>query len=341
MAKQISQMNVVVTGASSGIGRATALRLAQEGANLVLSARGAEALNSLADECQKYGARVLVHSADITDFEAVQSLAEDAADFFEGSIDVWVNDPGVGAMGPYDEVPMASHHQVIQTNLIGYMNGAHAVLPHFKRQKSGTMININSLGAWLPSPYAASYTASKYGIHGFSEALRGELGAFDDIHVCEIFPGFVNSPGVSHGANYTGVTIKPSIPAIPPERVAQAILDLTKRPQAHKFIGLTSYLARISYTLAPRLTVRALGRFVEYHMKHGPSEKPDSGTLFQSSPADSGVEGEYDYSKQQSLLTYIGVGALAASGLLLAHRFAGPETYRFILQMARRQGWNL
>lgn len=119
-----------------------------------------------------------------------------AANDWQGSIDVWINNAGVLAAGDFDSTPMAVHEQVIKTNLLGYMNGAHAVLPFFKAQGCGIIINNISIGGFLPVPYGAGYTASKFGLRGWSEALKGELAQWPEIYVCDLFPAFLDTPGI-------------------------------------------------------------------------------------------------------------------------------------------------
>ncbi|RYZ73317.1 MAG: SDR family NAD(P)-dependent oxidoreductase, partial [Proteobacteria bacterium] len=132
----LQNATVVVTGASSGIGRATALEFAKAGANVVLASRGVEALKSVAAECQELGAKTDIFEMDITEALDVRALAAQAVKAFNGRIDVWVNDPGIGVIGEFEKIPIADHDRVIQTNLIGYMHGLHAVLPYMKAQNA-------------------------------------------------------------------------------------------------------------------------------------------------------------------------------------------------------------
>jgi short-subunit dehydrogenase len=134
-------------------------------------------------------------------------LANAAVDW-QDRIDVWVNNAGVLAAGDFDVIPMAVHEQVIKTNLLGYMNGAHAVLPFFKEQGWGTLINNISIGGFLPVPYGAGYTAAKFGLRGWSEALKAELTGWPEIYVCDLFPAFLDTPGIQHAGNYTGKVLK-------------------------------------------------------------------------------------------------------------------------------------
>jgi short-subunit dehydrogenase len=129
----------------------------------------------------------------VTDAEAVGRLAKKAEESF-GGIDVWINNAGTGVFGPYQEVDIALHSRTVEVNLFGPMNGSYAALPIFLRQKRGILINNISLGGWVPTPFAAAYTASKFGLRGFTSSLRQELAAQRDIHVCGVFPRWWTRP---------------------------------------------------------------------------------------------------------------------------------------------------
>src|SRR6201991_1048136 len=208
---------IVITGASSGAGRAAALEFAPHQPFLVLAARNEGALEEIAAECRELGANVLVIVTDVTDPKSVINLANAANDWL-GKIDVWINNAGILAAGDFDQTPMEVHAQVIETNLLGYMNGAHAILPIFKKQKKGILINNISIGGYFPVPYSAGYTASKFGLRGFSKALKSELSNRPNIYLCDLFPAFLDTPGIIHAANYTGKVLKPAPPVYDPQR---------------------------------------------------------------------------------------------------------------------------
>ncbi|RYG12952.1 MAG: SDR family NAD(P)-dependent oxidoreductase [Chitinophagaceae bacterium] len=173
---------IVITGASSGAGRAIALAFAERGERLVLASRNTAVLEELATECWKLGAEVKCVETDTANYRSVINLAA-VADEFGGGIDVWVNNAGVLAVGNFEQIPMEVNTQVINTNLLGYMNGAHAVIPYFKHQKQGILINNISIGGYLPVPFGVAYSASKFGLRGFSQALKTELSAYKNIHI--------------------------------------------------------------------------------------------------------------------------------------------------------------
>jgi short-subunit dehydrogenase len=302
--------SVVVTGASSGIGRATALAYAKDGAHLVLAARGRAGLEDVAAECQAVGAEVLVVPTDMTNTDAVRALAHAAITRFDG-IDVWINIVGVGAVGPYDLTPMDAHRRVIEVNLLGHMNGAHAVMPHFRARRRGTLINMISVGGWAIAPYAASYTASKFGLRGFSESLRAELGSLPEVHVCEVYPTFVDTPGIAHGANYSGKSLKPPPPLLDPRRVAAALLSLGKSPRPVTSIGSVALPARMAHALAPQLTGRMTVRLTDLAMKRAKPAPNTDGNLYTPSQGHT-----IDGGNRMSASSALPMAALALIGTL-------------------------
>jgi short-subunit dehydrogenase len=257
---------VVVTGASSGAGRAIALAFARTGARLVLAARREQPLAEVVDQCEQAGGSALAVPTDVSDAAAVQALAEAALNF-GGRIDVWVNNAGVLAVGPFEETPVSVHDQVIRTNLMGYLHGAHAVLPYFKDQGYGVLINNISVGGYTPAPYAVGYTASKFGLRGLSQAIKGELYKWPNIHVCDVYPAFLDTPGMQHAANYTGHYIKPAPPVYDPQRVALAVVALADHPQEAITVGSAAIFLRLATLFAPRLSRRISATMVDGYLK--------------------------------------------------------------------------
>ena len=309
---------VVLTGASSGIGRATAMAFAKEGANIVLAARGREALEVVAAECEKAGAQTLVVPTDVGSTQAMRTLAHAAITRFD-CIDVWINNVGVGAVGAFDTTPMDVHRRVIEANLIGHMNGAHAVLPHFRVRRRGTLINMISVGGWASAAFASAYTASKFGLRGFSESLRAELANLRDVHVCDVYPTFVDTPGMVHGANYTGKKLRPPPPLLDPRRVAAAMVSLSKSPRAVTSIGSVAVPARIAHALAPGLTGRISSRLTSLALKRAEPAEHTDGNLFEPSKGHA-IDGGYRAPMNRTvslatlaLLGTVGLGVLWAS----------------------------
>jgi NAD(P)-dependent dehydrogenase (short-subunit alcohol dehydrogenase family) len=192
MPGSISDAVIVITGASTGIGRAAALEFARLRAAVVISRRE-PVLQRLAQQCETSGGRALAIAADVTDSEAMKSVARRTIETF-GTIDVWINNAAVTLFGRLEDSPLDAYRKVIETNLFGYVHGARAVLPHFRDQGHGTLINISSVVGKIGQSYTSAYTASKFAIVGLSESLRMELADAPDIHVCTVLPASIATP---------------------------------------------------------------------------------------------------------------------------------------------------
>jgi short-subunit dehydrogenase len=311
--RQMTGTRVVITGASSGIGRAAALAFAGKGASVVLAARRAEVLTSLAAECEALGGRALAIPTDVTDAEAVQRLAREAEDAF-GGIDVWINNAGTGVFGAYQDADIALHRRTIEVNLLGTMHGAFAVLPIFLRQNRGILINNISLGGWAPTPFAAAYTASKFGLRGFTASLRQELRAHRNIHVCGVFPAMVDTPGFVHGANMSGRTLDPGPLLYQAEDVAETFVSLVRAPQDEVAVGWPARAGQIAYAMAPQITENILGVAFRYLLSRARPAKSSEGTMIEAGPQGTSIDGGWLSRKQLPPAGVISQG-LAALGL--------------------------
>lgn len=319
--RSISEKVVVITGASSGAGRAMALELAKRGATLVLAARREEALTEVAADCAAFGSTTAIQVCDVKEMLSIHQLAKTAVEKF-GRIDAWINNAGVLAAGAVDEIPAEVNEDVIRTNLLGYIHGAQAVLPIFKSQGYGTLVNNISVGAWIATPYMAAYCASKFGLRGFFEALKGELHAYPDIHICDLYPGFLDTPGMQHAANYTGKHIKPAPPVYDPRRVARAVVSVLEKPQAKKAIGSAAVILKLAYAAFPGLTRDITGMVIRTYLKSAPPSETTSGNIMSPVPYGTGISGGWE--------TYFNTGVkrklpwllagVAVAGLLALNR---------------------
>lgn len=280
---------VVITGASSGFGRGVALRLAELGWNLVLAARRTAPLEQLAAEC----GNAIAVTTDVANPGDVEKLARAAIAKFN-RFDVWINNAGVAALGPFERIPLEDHLRVLQTNLAGTLIGSHVAMRHFRERGSGTLVNIASMLGRTPSPYYASYCASKYGVIGLCDALRQELAAQDNaagIRVCAVLPMAADTPFFDHAANYTGHTLQP-FPITDAEEVVDAIVGVVHAPQDEVTVGLSATAATIAERLSHTLTHGATSAVTQLLQMNTAPEAPDEhGNLHRPVAIGTGVHG--------------------------------------------------
>jgi short-subunit dehydrogenase len=288
---------VVITGASSGIGRATAHAFARAGARLVLAARSAQSLDEVAAECRDLGAEALVVPTDVTDEEQVGELVR-AAVARHGRLDVWVGNASVYGYGTFERTPGEVFRQIIETNLMGQTYGVRAVLPQFRAQGAGTLVLVGSVYSKVSSPYVSAYVASKHALLGFAEAVRQELAPAKDINVCLVLPATIDTPIYQHAANHTGQRVHPLPPVVSPRRVARTIVGLVERPQRVAVVGkvqgtlipIHAHMAGLyDHFIVPAMNALAL--------RSGKVE-PHNGTLFTADPSSNAVTGRWRWGRR-------------------------------------------
>ncbi len=287
MSTTLRRASIVITGASSGVGRAAALRFAAEGARLVLVARRQDALARLAEECRAAGGEAVPVPGDTTDPATAERAASVALDRNDG-IDVWVNNAAVIMFARFGEEPVEDFERVIDVNIMGYVHGARAALRAFREQGRGTLINVGSVLSRVPAPYVCAYVISKHGIQALSACLRTELLDTPAIRVGTVMPGTIDTPFFQHAANHTGRSLKTLRPTYTPERVAAAVVSCARRPRNSVPVGLATRLATLQYVLCQRLTERGSGRIVHFdHLTEDPAD-PTAGNLHE--PIEEGQE---------------------------------------------------
>jgi short-subunit dehydrogenase len=281
---------VVITGGSSGVGRATAEAFALEGCNIVVAARGKGGLDETVSLCRDLGVTALGIPTDVSIAGDVQNLANKALQF-NGRIDIWVNNAGVMASGKFEEIPMDLNEQVIKTNLFGYMHGAYSVLPIFKKQNEGILINNVSIGGFMPAPYSAVYSSTKFGIRGMMECLHGEISDFPYVHICNLYPQIQRSTGNMHSAKYSGLDFKIPPFAADPRDTAAKIVELAKNPRKDLFPDFTSMMIKNLYGLFPKPIINTASAAMRLLMKvkNAPS---DSGNVLEPSSEPHRIYGE-------------------------------------------------
>jgi NAD(P)-dependent dehydrogenase (short-subunit alcohol dehydrogenase family) len=277
--RKLDQAAVVLTGASSGIGRATALAMADKGAALALAARDPGALEAVADECRARGANTVAVPTDTADEPAVQELARRAADEL-GRIDVWVNNAGVILYGHFEDTPSAAYRRVIETNLFGQIHGSRAALAHFRSRGSGVLINMASVWGRVTSPHVSAYVTSKFAVRAFSECLRQELRDADDIQVVTILPQAVKTPMFNRAANFSGRRVKQLPVPRPADEIAKRIVWCSEDPKREVTDRRFGRLMEIAHAAAPAIWERLMPVMFDRLAFGRESCPPTSGNLF-------------------------------------------------------------
>lgn len=250
---------VLVTGASSGIGEAVALQAAARGDHIVLVARGREALERVAADCERAGAAsTLVAPADMSDDDQV-AAAVAAALAALGRLDVVVSCAGVVAYGRIDEVPVEVFDQVVATNLLGAVNLARHVLPVLRDQDDGALVLVGSVIGHISVPDMAAYVLSKWGVRGLVRQLRVDNRDRPGVRFGYVAPGGVDTPIYRQAATYGDSVGMPPIPVDGPERVARRVLSVADRPWRGGQVGLSNDVIRFGFTALPWVYDRLVG----------------------------------------------------------------------------------
>lgn len=240
--KPVSQQVAVIFGASSGIGRATALEFARKGAKLIVVGRKEMALASLVEEIQALGSDGVAMAADTAHFDEVEAVAREAARRF-GRIDSWIHVAGVGIYSRFTELTPREFDQTIRVNLLGQAYGAMVAIPHLKRNPGGgALILVSSIVSQVPFPLLSAYAASKHGMKGFIDTMRIELKHDGvPVSVTNIMPAVIDTPFYQHAKTKLGVQPKVVPPVYSPEKVAAAIVRAAEHPKRDVVVGASGH----------------------------------------------------------------------------------------------------
>ena len=234
--KKLKDQVIVVTGASSGIGLATARIAASRGAKVVLAARDRDSLVAIVDEIRSRGGEATYVVADVSEFDDVRDIV-DCAETEYGGFDTWINNAGLSIYGPTEEVPLSDARRLFDVNYWGMVNGSLAALP-FLRVRGGALINIGSIGSDMPLPLQGHYSASKHAVKGFTDSIRIEVERDEaPVVVTLIKPASIDTPFPDHARNYMDVRPKLPPPVYAPEVVAEAILFCAEHPRREVTVG--------------------------------------------------------------------------------------------------------
>lgn len=315
--KPISQQVAVIVGASSGIGRDTALKMAEKGAKVVVAARSQEGLATLVEEiCQKGGEAIAV-PADVADFNQVKEIADKTVERF-GRIDTWVHLAATSVFATFDKVTPEEFKRVIEVNLLGQAYGAMAALPHLKQEGRGALIHISSMESRRSLPYQSAYSSSKHGMTGFIDALRLELKHEGyPISVTNIMPGVMNTPFYNKGKTKLGV--KPT--GIPPyydaSLVTDAILYAAENPIRDYIVSDVGRALDVVQRISPGLVDAALLAIAFEGQKTNDVKSEDApNNLYEPVKGYDKVEGDFGKLEVPSLIDMLDKGPAFAIGAI-------------------------
>ena len=326
--KPLNEQVIVITGASSGIGLATARAAAARGAKVVLSSRNAEALEKACDSIEADGGRAARVVADVGRREEVENIATTAIRHF-GGFDTWVNNAGVSIYGRLEEVSEEDARRLFDTNFWGVVSGSLVAAAHLK-SRGGVIVNLGSELSDASIPMQAMYAASKHAVKGFTDGLRLELQQEQaPISVTLIKPAGINTPYPEHAKNYTSQELTLPPPVYAPEEVAHAILFAAEHPKRDIFVGGGSKLVSSMNARLPAVTDWLNRRFTSgMQFRDAPARDRD-GALH--APAGDGhVHGDYaghvmrtSAYTRASLHPVVTAAALTVAGVAIAALMAG------------------
>lgn len=307
MPKPLDQQIVVITGASLGIGRETALEMAMRGASIVAAARNQEALDQLATQVERLGGRAETVVTDVADYDQVARLGQRAEGRF-GRIDTWVNNAAVSIYATVEQLEADEMERLVNVNLLGQMFGCKVAVAHMKPNRQGVIVNVGSALSERAVPLQSAYVATKHAVRGFSEALRMELQhEGTGVEVVVILPSSINTPLFSWARSKLGVQPMPVPPVYEPRVVAQAICHAAEHGGREIVAGGWGKLLLAAQTLSPTLLDRYMlqgSRSYRQQMTDEPQDRRDN--LFHPSSGPGSTTGEFGTgSKSTSLYTSV------------------------------------
>jgi NAD(P)-dependent dehydrogenase (short-subunit alcohol dehydrogenase family) len=303
---------VVVTGGSSGIGLATALALAGEGACLMLAARSEEALRRAVAECEAVGGVAVAVPTDVADADAVDALFTEATSRF-GRVDAVVHAAAVLAYGRFEDVPAEVFDRVQTTNVTGTANVARGALGVFREQGHGRLVVVGSLLGKVAAPLMSTYVTSKWALHGLVRSLQIEARATPDIDITLVSPGGVDTPMYVQAGNYTGWQGRPPPPVDAPERVARAIVGALDRPRREVSVGLANGSVVAAFRLVPGLFDAVVTPVMRAGALSRERIEAHPGNVLRSLPEHEGLHGRWGRHWMRGVPVVGGVAALATA----------------------------
>jgi NAD(P)-dependent dehydrogenase (short-subunit alcohol dehydrogenase family) len=262
ISKNLSQSTVVITGASAGVGRATALRFARAGAHLALIARDREALDVVRGEVEGLGGTAMFVPLDVADADAVFAAA-DAIAAERGGIDIWINDAMVTVFSPVWQITPEEFRRVTEVTYLGFVHGTMAALRHMRPRNRGTIVQVGSALAYRGIPLQSAYCGAKYAIRGFTDSLRTELIHTNSAVALTIveLPA-VNTPQFDWARTHMPRQPRPVAPVVQPEAIAEIIFRAALDPKREYWLGLSTLKAILGGMVLPAFLDRYLAKNV-------------------------------------------------------------------------------
>ncbi len=291
--KPVHEQVVVVCGASSGMGRQTALEFARRGAKVVVASRSQEGLDSLVSQIESAGGTAVAVATDVSDYSQVKNVVRRALERF-GRIDTWAHFAATSVYAPFRETTPEEFQRVIDVNLLGAAFAAMAVLPALS-QHGGALIEISSVEAEVGLPNQSAYSASKHGMRGFMDVLRMEIKHERiPVSVTNIMPSGINTPFFNHARSKTGMRPRPTSAIYQPETVVRAVIHAAQHPIEEVVIGASGGLAILAKRLMPKLTDAVITWLAYRSRKSGRPRETRQENIFQPGTADTRIHGDFD-----------------------------------------------
>jgi NAD(P)-dependent dehydrogenase (short-subunit alcohol dehydrogenase family) len=326
---------VVVTGATGGVGRATARRFAETGADVALLARGEAGLEAAAKDVEAAGRRSLALAVDT----AAPGEVDDAAARITaqlGPIDIWVNNAFTSVFAPFDQITPEEFRRVTEVTYLGYVNGTRAALDHMRPRHQGTIIQVGSALAYRGIPLQSAYCGAKHAIQGFTESLRAELDHDDaGIHITMVQLPAVNTPQFTWVLARLPRRPRPVPPIYQPELAARAIVWAADHRRREWWVGASTAATLIANTVAPGILDRYLAR-TGYDSQQTSEAAADNRPANLWRPSDDqddqGAHGPFDDSAHDRSMQWtltrrrrvlVAAGIAGAAAALAARRTAG------------------
>jgi NAD(P)-dependent dehydrogenase (short-subunit alcohol dehydrogenase family) len=330
----MEQQTVVITGASAGIGRATARLFGERGASVGLIARGQEGLNGAARDVEEAGGKALAVSADVADYEQVTAAAKEIEDKL-GPIDVWVNVAFTSVFSPFAEITPEEFRRVTEVSYLGFVHGTMAALTRMRPRGQGTIVQVGSALGSRSIPLQSAYCGAKHAINGFTESLRCELlHEKSGVHVTVVQMPAVNTPQFSWVRSRLPDHPQPVPPIYQPEVAARGVVYAAGHPRRKQYwVGASTAATILANRVAPALLDRYLARTgYQSQQTSEPANPGQPDNLLNPVDGmnghDHGAHGVFDdRSHDRSAQLWLSQHAQAASGVLAGAAVAGAGAF--------------